>query len=67
MTIAEVIAELQADTKVYVLVRMNKQTFWETIRRIRLGKAKPSTITKFFNTFNYFGEYNQWEKWPVNE
>jgi len=63
MTIQEVAEEIHKDFKAYVGV-MSKFTFFTTIRRIKMNKAKPSTIKAFFEKFGYIGEYNEWHKWP---
>lgn len=62
MTILEVCAELRADNKVYVLIRMTRQTFFDYVKKIEAGTAKPSTIKEFFGKFGYEGSFNEWSK-----
>lgn len=62
MTVLEVCNDLSQECKPYALIRMRRNVYWSYLRRIQLGKCKPATVTKFFNTFGYTGKWDSWEK-----
>jgi len=62
MSNQEVYNALREECKPYALIRMRRQYFNEMMRRIKLNRCKPATITKFFNTFGYSGKWDSWEK-----
>jgi hypothetical protein len=62
MTILEVCAELRADCKPYALIRMRRNTFSQTLKRIEGGRCKPATVKGFFGKLGYTGDFNEWSR-----
>lgn len=64
MTIKEVCEDIRLrsrDRTLYTGI-MSRSLFCKTLRNVTLGKAKLSTIEKFFTQFNYTGSFNEWHK-----
>jgi len=59
MTIDEVLKEITSTPKYYIGI-MPQSTAARIGIAIRRHTAKPATIKRFFNSFGYEGEFNQW-------
>lgn len=62
MTNIEVCDELRSELKPYAAVKMTRHFYGEMVKRIKLGKAKPETVSKFLTRFGYSGDWNNWTK-----
>ena len=61
MGIFEALEEIQSRTKPYLQVGMQQGTFSNTVKAIRYGYAKPSTVSSFMKKFGYIKTTEQWE------
>lgn len=63
MTIEDALKEIKSEPKWYYRIRDGKlipvATLVVTAQRIQDGRAKPSTVKKFFEEFGYKVEINQ--------